>query len=69
MLERAAYHVRVQGHVFTVISPTGIPLYSFADRREAEAEAVFLNESDNSWETTGAKASRWLSESTGHGIG
>jgi hypothetical protein len=61
--------VRVQGHVFTVISPTGTPLYSFADRREAEAEAVLLNESDNSRETTGAKTSRRLSESTSHGIG
>jgi hypothetical protein len=52
--------VRVQGHVFTVISPTGTPLYSFADRREAEAEAVLLNESDNSREATGIKPSRLL---------
>jgi hypothetical protein len=55
--------------VFTVISPTGTPLYSFADRREAEAEAVLLNESDDNRETTGPKPSRALSESSGQGIG
>jgi hypothetical protein len=55
--------------VFTVISPAGTPLYSFADRREAEAEAILLNESDDSGETTGPKSSRTLSESTGQGIG
>ena len=47
---RSGYQVSVmttagQGRIYAVVSPAGVPLYSFSDRHAAELEAAVLNES------------------------
>ena len=44
----ADFHVRDNGFVYTLVSPTGDELYSLTDERQAEAEARLLNEARSS---------------------